>query len=108
MRMQPEDMARPIYSGWLVPDRLAVRQHVIKKLVAAIDDDGAGGFPARVLNDAAPVLLRNSRLRVGQIGHQLPVANAPARLGTGASVSCMQAPSIRLMITNGIARIDYS
>jgi signal transduction histidine kinase len=50
---------------------------------AAIDDDGAGGFLARVLNDVTPVLLRNGRLRVRQIGHQLLIAHAPAGLGHG-------------------------
>ena len=62
---------------------MAFRQHVIEKLAAGIDDDAARGVAARVLNDVAPVLLRNGRLRVGQIGHQLLVARAPADLGHG-------------------------
>src|SRR6516165_5364689 len=66
-----------------VADGLAFRQHVIEKLAAGIDDDAARGVAARVLNDVAPVLLRNGRLRVGQIGHQLLVARAPADLGHG-------------------------
>src|SRR5262249_36722305 len=63
-----------------VADRLPLRQHVIEKFVAGIDEDRAGGFPARVLDDVTPVLHRNRRLRVGQIGHQMPVAGAPAGL----------------------------
>src|SRR5262249_13901391 len=63
-----------------VADRLALRQDVIKKLITGIDDDGAGGFFALVLDDVTPVLLRNDHLPVGQIGHQLLVTPTPASL----------------------------
>ena len=52
-----------------VADGLTLRQDVIKKLITAIDDDGAGGFLARVLDDVTPILLRNGRLPVGQVCH---------------------------------------
>ena len=74
----------PLFAdGDAVADRLALRQDVIEKLIAGIDDDSAGGFLARVLDDVTPVLLRNGRLRLRQIGHQLPVAGAPAGLSRG-------------------------
>jgi len=65
-------------NGDAVADRLAFRQDVIKKLVAGIDDDGAGGFFARVLDDLTPILHGDRHLPVGQVRHQLPVAPAPA------------------------------
>src|SRR5262249_18941479 len=67
-------------NGDAVADRLALRQDVIKKSATGIDDDGAGGFVARVLDDVTPFLLRNDRLPVGQIGHQLLVTRTPASL----------------------------
>jgi len=36
-----------------VADRLPLRQHVVEKLVVAIDDDASGRFPARKFDDMA-------------------------------------------------------
>jgi hypothetical protein len=95
----------PLFAdGDAVADRPPLRQHVIEKFVAGIDDDRAGGFLARVLDDVTPVLHRNRRLRVGQIGHQLPVAGAPASLSRGRQCSSMQPPRTKAVITKAIAR----
>src|SRR5262249_22161724 len=76
----PRQAFPPFAAGDAVADRLALRQDVIKKSATGIDDDRAGGFVARVLDDVTPILLRNDRLPVGQIGHQLLVTRTPASL----------------------------
>ena len=67
--------------GDAVADGFAVRQHVIEKLVVGIDDDGAGGFLAVIVDDVPLVGVGNDRLIVRQIRHQLFVARLPPGLG---------------------------
>src|SRR5215472_5405169 len=70
-------------NGDAVADRLAFGQDVIKKLVAGIDDNGAGCFLAGVVDDMPAVFLRNCYLPVGQVRHQLPVAPSPSSVCRG-------------------------
>ena len=55
--------------GDAVADWLAPRRDVVEKLVVGIDDDGARGFLAAVVDDVAAELFGNCGLFVRQIGH---------------------------------------
>ena len=63
-----------------VPDRLAVRHHVVEKPSVGIDQDRAGSFPALIVDDVSLVGLGNAGPRIRRIGQQLPVSRRKARL----------------------------
>src|SRR5438876_1192072 len=49
-----------------VTDRLLVRQYVVEIARVGIDHDRASGFGTVIVDDVAPIGLRNVRLRVGR------------------------------------------